>query len=133
MYAIRSYYGLRFYAAGDSMAKPADGRVEHLHIIKQGHVLGQRPSLSGNGIDTTMEVAPGECFPMAAMVVGSQARILYSDEEGRKRIALAFNDAIVITSYSIHYTKLYEAQLIVRNDINTNAFFYFPEKNEIFG
>jgi urocanate hydratase len=29
-----------------------------------------------------------------AMVVGSKARILYSDEEGRKRIALAFNDAI---------------------------------------
>ncbi len=28
------------------------------------------------------------------MVVGSQARILYSDEEGRKRIALAFNAAI---------------------------------------
>ena len=28
------------------------------------------------------------------LVVGSQARILYSDEEGRKRIALAFNDAI---------------------------------------
>jgi len=59
---------LRFYAAGDSIVKPADGRVEHLHIIKQGHALGQRPSLSGNGIDTTMEVAPGECFPVAAMV-----------------------------------------------------------------
>jgi urocanate hydratase len=29
-----------------------------------------------------------------AMVVGSQARILYSDEDGRKRIALAFNRAI---------------------------------------
>jgi urocanate hydratase len=28
------------------------------------------------------------------LVVGSQARILYSDEEGRKGIALAFNDAI---------------------------------------
>jgi urocanate hydratase len=28
------------------------------------------------------------------MVVGSKARILYSDEEGRKRIALAFNEAI---------------------------------------
>jgi urocanate hydratase len=28
------------------------------------------------------------------MVVGSRARILYSDEEGRKRIALAFNGAI---------------------------------------
>ncbi len=29
-----------------------------------------------------------------AMVVGTKARILYSDEEGRKRIALAFNEAI---------------------------------------
>jgi urocanate hydratase len=29
-----------------------------------------------------------------ALVVGSQARILYSDEEGRKRIALAFNAAV---------------------------------------
>jgi urocanate hydratase len=28
------------------------------------------------------------------LVVGSQARILYADEEGRKRIALAFNEAI---------------------------------------
>jgi urocanate hydratase len=28
------------------------------------------------------------------MVVGSQARILYADEEGRKQIALAFNEAI---------------------------------------
>jgi urocanate hydratase len=29
-----------------------------------------------------------------AMVCGSQARILYSDEEGRKRLALAFNAAV---------------------------------------
>ena len=29
-----------------------------------------------------------------SMVVGSAARILYSDEEGRKRIALAFNEAV---------------------------------------
>ncbi|MDO4933464.1 MAG: urocanate hydratase, partial [Prevotella sp.] len=28
------------------------------------------------------------------LVVGSQARILYADAEGRARIALAFNDAI---------------------------------------
>ena len=28
------------------------------------------------------------------MVVGSQARILYADEQGRRRIAQAFNDAI---------------------------------------
>jgi urocanate hydratase len=34
------------------------------------------------------------------LVVGSQARILYSDEEGRKRIALAFNAAIRARSIS---------------------------------
>ena len=28
------------------------------------------------------------------MVVGSQARILYSDQEGRVKIALAFNNAV---------------------------------------
>lgn len=28
------------------------------------------------------------------MVVGSQARILYSDQEGRVRLALAFNQAV---------------------------------------
>ena len=28
------------------------------------------------------------------MVVGSQARILYSDQEGRVKIALAFNKAV---------------------------------------
>jgi urocanate hydratase len=34
------------------------------------------------------------------LVVGSQARILYSDEEGRKRLALAFNEAIRAGSVS---------------------------------
>lgn len=59
---------LRFYAAGDSIVKPADGRVGYLYIVKQGHVVGQRPSLNGDGMDTTMEIAGGECFPVAAMV-----------------------------------------------------------------
>lgn len=59
---------LRFYAAGDSVVKPADGRVEYMYIVKQGHVLGQRPSPSGNGMDTTVDIAVGECFPMGALV-----------------------------------------------------------------
>ena len=59
---------LRFYAAGDCVVKPADGRVEYMYIIKQGHVLGQRPSVSGNGMDTTVDIAVGECFPMGALV-----------------------------------------------------------------
>ena len=34
------------------------------------------------------------CSRICSKVVGSQARILYSNEEGRVRIALAFNKAI---------------------------------------
>ena len=44
------------------------------------------------------------------MVVGSQARILYSDQEGRVKIALAFNKAvkdgkIKVINMKFHYMK----------------------------
>jgi len=59
---------LRFYAAGDSIVKPDDGRVEYLYIVKQGHILGQRPSASGDGMENALDIAVGECFPMGALV-----------------------------------------------------------------
>ena len=37
------------------------------------------------------------------MVVGSQARILYSDQEGRVKIALAFNKAVQDGSIKVLY------------------------------
>ncbi len=37
---------------------------------------------------------PLDCNCIVLQVVGSQARILYSDQEGRVAIALAFNEAI---------------------------------------
>lgn len=58
---------LRFYAAGDPVVGPGDGKIEHVYIVKQGLVLGQRPALSGDAMETTQEIAPGECFPVAAM------------------------------------------------------------------
>lgn len=72
---------LHFYAAGDCIAKPADGRIEHLYIIKQGHVIGQRPALSGEGLETHLEVAVGECFPMAAMIGERATRTEYIADE----------------------------------------------------
>ncbi|HEY6611173.1 MAG TPA: cyclic nucleotide-binding protein, partial [Pseudomonas sp.] len=59
---------LRFYAAGDPVIGPGDGTIDNVFIVKQGLVLGQRPTQSGEGLETTQEIAPGECFPVAAMV-----------------------------------------------------------------
>ena len=41
------------------------------------------------------------------MVVGSQARILYSDQEGRVKIALAFNKAVKNGTIKVNYLILY--------------------------
>lgn len=68
---------LRFYAAGDPVVGPGDGKIEHVYIVKQGLVLGQRPALSGDAMETTQEIAPGECFPVAAMVSERATRSHY--------------------------------------------------------
>lgn len=57
---------LRFYAAGECILKPADGPVEHLYIVKQGRVRGERPQ--GAAREATFEITTGECFPLAALV-----------------------------------------------------------------
>ena len=72
---------LHFYAAGDCIARPADGRIEHLYIVKQGHVVGQRPAINGNGLENHLEVAVGECFPMGAMIGERPTRTEYIADE----------------------------------------------------
>ena len=42
------------------------------------------------------------------MVVGSQARILYSDQEGRVKIALAFNTAVKNGTIKVYIIHIYE-------------------------
>ena len=59
---------LRFYAAGESIIKPADGPVEHFYIVKQGRVVGERPHSAKGGTETTFEITTGECFPLAALL-----------------------------------------------------------------
>ncbi|MFJ4143338.1 putative nucleotidyltransferase substrate binding domain-containing protein [Pseudomonas sp. NPDC089734] len=59
---------LRFYAADESIIKPADGPVEHFYIVKQGRVVGERPHSAKGGTETTFEITTGECFPLAALL-----------------------------------------------------------------
>lgn len=91
---------LRFYAAGDPVVGPDDGKIEHIYIVKQGLVLGQRPTMSGDGMETTKEIAPGECFPVAAMVSERATRSHYIAAEdtfclqlGRAAFVHAYNQS----------------------------------------
>ncbi|UCJ17051.1 CBS domain-containing protein [Pseudomonas sp. MM211] len=59
---------LRFYGEGDTIIHPDDGPVQHLYIVKQGRVHGQRPHSARRGTETTFEITSGECFPMAALI-----------------------------------------------------------------
>jgi len=59
---------LRFYGEEDTIIHPDDGPVQHLYIVKQGRVHGQRPHSARRGTETTFEITSGECFPMAALI-----------------------------------------------------------------
>lgn len=69
--------------------------------------LAKSDKIAGDVLEKMLETAPADIRGQLAdnlhwirqagdnhLVVGSQARILYADAEGRARIALAFNDAI---------------------------------------
>ncbi|SDS16026.1 CBS domain-containing protein [Halopseudomonas litoralis] len=59
---------LRFYAQGDVIIHPAEGPVQHFHIVKQGRVRGERLLPSQESPATTFEISVGECFPLAALI-----------------------------------------------------------------
>lgn len=72
---------LRFYAAGENVISPGDGPVEHLYIVKQGRVYGERRKGQDVGDDTTFELAAGECFPMAALLGERATRTVHLADE----------------------------------------------------
>lgn len=59
---------LRFYAQGENVISPEDGPVEHLYIVKQGRVFGERRKGQDTSDETTFELSAGECFPIAALL-----------------------------------------------------------------
>lgn len=99
---------LRFYAAGDPIVGPGDGKIEHVYIVKQGLVLGQRPTLNGEGMETTQEIAPGECFPVAAMVSERATRSHYIAAEdtfclqlGRAAFTHTYNQSAAFRDFAL--------------------------------
>ncbi len=67
---------LRFFADGDVVLSPDDGKVEHFNVVKQGQIRGERSNKDGN-TETTFEISQGECFPMAALIGERPTRTLH--------------------------------------------------------
>jgi len=53
---------LRFFAQGESIIKPADGPVEHFHIVKQGRVVGERQHITKPGTKPPSKSPPASAF-----------------------------------------------------------------------
>ncbi|WP_460417953.1 putative nucleotidyltransferase substrate binding domain-containing protein [Pseudomonas sp. microsymbiont 2] len=90
---------LRFYAAGESIIKPADGPVEHFYIVKQGQVVGERHHVTRPGTETTFEITSGECFPLAALLGERATRTEHL--AGDDTFCLQLNKAAFIRLFSM--------------------------------
>ena len=62
-YRLVEHCQLRFYAAGEGIIKPGDGRCTGFYIVKTG-AGGRRASALGGAAGDHVRIASGECFPL---------------------------------------------------------------------
>ncbi|KAB7624364.1 putative nucleotidyltransferase substrate binding domain-containing protein [Alkalilimnicola sp. S0819] len=72
---------LGFHAAEQTILAPDEGRVRQLYIVKQGLVRGERPSEGETRGQLTLELHPGEAFPIGALLGERPTRTLYRAAE----------------------------------------------------
>lgn len=72
---------LVFYARDEQVTAPQLGPANRFYIIKQGRVLGEPVDGDGNVISTAWELAPGECFPVGALMGRRAVRTRYRAAE----------------------------------------------------
>ena len=59
---------LGYYAQGEVIVSPDQGRVERFLVIKQGVVQGEQNVAHASAADTWLELEEGECFPLGALL-----------------------------------------------------------------
>jgi len=69
---------LAYYAKGEVLVEPAQGRVERCFIIKQGLVQGARQGSAG---DAVFELHEGETFPVGALLAKRAVTSVYRAAE----------------------------------------------------
>lgn len=58
---------LRYFAPGETILAPSEGRPAQCHVIKQGVVRGERPGPDGT-LRPAWELVAGEMFPLGALL-----------------------------------------------------------------
>lgn len=96
---------LRFYAKGDAVISPEDGPVEHLYIVKQGRIFGDRSRGHNDADETTFELSAGECFPMAALLNERATRTVHVAEEDSFLFLLEKQAFVKLVSRSEHFRE----------------------------
>ncbi|MFC3337962.1 DUF294 nucleotidyltransferase-like domain-containing protein [Paracandidimonas soli] len=90
---------LRFYPSGSPILCPADGRVSHWHLVRQGRVAGLRKGTEDEP-DTHLELLPGDGFPFAAMVGERPTRTVYTAAQDTFCLVLPADDFIRLLQMS---------------------------------
>ncbi|UZE97327.1 DUF294 nucleotidyltransferase-like domain-containing protein [Alkalimarinus alittae] len=119
---------LTFYADGDVILSPDLGVVGHFYIVKQGNIRGERKSTQRQALingetystpdtsskmndaakapaSTTFEIAPGECFPIAALV----------SERATQTVHRASGDTFCLKIPRDHFVKIFTQSDIFRD------------------
>ena len=65
---------LGFHASGERITDPDQGPASTFYIIKQGRVRGEAQESRGPSEDGAWELAPGECFPIGALLARRPVR-----------------------------------------------------------
>lgn len=68
---------LGYYAEGEVIVSPEQGKVERFLVIKQGVVHGEQSVAKASDADTWMELAEGECFPLGALLANRPVASVY--------------------------------------------------------
>lgn len=88
---------LQFFADGDVVLSPDDGKVQRFNVVKQGRICGERTNKSGE-TETTFEISQGECFPLAALIGERPTRTLH--RAAGDTFCLSLDHATFVTLFS---------------------------------
>jgi len=67
---------VRYYAPGETILAPGSTPVDTCYLVRQGRVRGERPGTQGDAVPV-FELAPGEMFPLSAILATRGAGSFY--------------------------------------------------------